>query len=73
VLAQVSPYAGQETREIKALSAQEVDDLLNARGWRWQRLPSLMAIPDHYTRSKWLTSLVWVLISSAQSRTLKRG
>jgi hypothetical protein len=31
-LAQVSPYAGQQTREIKALSAQEVDDLLNARG-----------------------------------------
>jgi len=32
VLAQVSPYAGQETREITALSAQEVDNLLNARG-----------------------------------------
>ena len=30
--AQVSPYAGQQTREIKALSAQEIDGLLNARG-----------------------------------------
>jgi hypothetical protein len=27
VLAQTSPYAGQQTREIKALSAQEIDDL----------------------------------------------
>ena len=32
LLAQTSPYAVQQAREIKALSAQEIDDLLNARG-----------------------------------------
>jgi hypothetical protein len=32
MMAQVSPYAGQQTREIKSLSAQDVDDLLNACG-----------------------------------------
>jgi hypothetical protein len=45
VLAQVSPYAGQETREIKALSAQEVDDLLNARGMALAKAAELNGYP----------------------------
>jgi hypothetical protein len=44
-LAQVSPYAGQETREIKALSAQEVDDLLNARGMALAKAAKLNGYP----------------------------
>ena len=27
------PYAGQEQREIKTLSAADIDDLRNGRGW----------------------------------------
>jgi len=45
VLAQVSPYAGQETREIKALSAEEVDDLLNARGMALAKAAELNGYP----------------------------
>jgi hypothetical protein len=45
VLAQVSPYAGQEIREIKALSAQEVDDLLNARGMALAKAAELNGYP----------------------------
>jgi len=32
-----SPYAGMQTRPIKALSAQQIDDLKAAaeRAWRW--------------------------------------
>jgi len=30
--APLSPHAGQEMREIKALSAQKIDNFLNARG-----------------------------------------
>jgi hypothetical protein len=44
-LAQVSPYAGQQTREIKALSAQEVDDLLNARGMALAKAAELNGYP----------------------------
>lgn len=45
VQAQVSPYAGQEAREIKALSAQEVDDLLNARGMALAKAAELNGYP----------------------------
>ena len=44
-LAQVSPYAGQQTREIKALSAQEIDDLLNARGMALAKAAELNGYP----------------------------
>jgi hypothetical protein len=43
--AQTSPYAGQEKREIKALSAQEVDDLLNARGMALAKAAELNGYP----------------------------
>ena len=43
--ASLSPYAGQETREIKALSAQEVDDLLNARGMALAKAGELNGYP----------------------------
>ena len=45
VQAQTSPYAGQETREIKALSAQEIDDLLNARGMALAKAAELNGYP----------------------------
>jgi hypothetical protein len=44
-LAQRSPYADQEAREIKALSAQEVDDLLNARGMALAKAAELNGYP----------------------------
>jgi hypothetical protein len=40
-----SPYAGQETREIKALSAQDVDDLLSARGLALAKAAELNGYP----------------------------
>ena len=43
--APLSPYAGQQTREIKALSAQEVDDLLNARGMALAKAAELNGYP----------------------------
>jgi hypothetical protein len=43
--APVSPYAGQQTREIKALSAQEIDDLLNARGMALAKAAELNGYP----------------------------
>jgi hypothetical protein len=43
--APVSPYAGQQTREIKALSAQEIDDLLNARGMALAKAAELNGNP----------------------------
>jgi len=33
VWANTQPYAGQDTRPIAALSAQDIDDLQNGRGW----------------------------------------
>jgi len=44
-LAQTSPYAGQEARDIKALSAQEVDDLRNARGMGLAKAAELNGYP----------------------------
>jgi Spy/CpxP family protein refolding chaperone len=41
----VSPYAGQQTRAIKALSAQEVDDLLEARGMALAKPAELNGYP----------------------------
>jgi hypothetical protein len=40
-----SPYAGQESREIKALSAQEVSDLLAGRGMGLARAAELNGYP----------------------------
>jgi Spy/CpxP family protein refolding chaperone len=45
VSGQTSPYAGQQAREIKALSAQEVDDLLNARGMALAKAAELNGYP----------------------------
>ena len=39
-----SPYVGQETREIKALSPQEIDDYLNGRGLGYAKAAEL----NHY-------------------------
>jgi len=41
----VSPYAGEETRAIKSLSAQDVDDLLNGRGWGLAKAAELNGMP----------------------------
>jgi hypothetical protein len=40
-----SPYGGQESREIKALSAQEVSDLLSGRGMGLARAAELNGYP----------------------------
>jgi hypothetical protein len=42
---QVSPYAGQQTRDTKALSEQEIDDLLNARGMALAKAAELNGYP----------------------------
>ena len=40
-----SAYAGQEGREIKALSPEDVDDLLNGRGWGFAKAAELNGMP----------------------------
>ena len=40
-----SPYAGQESRQIKSLSAKDVDDLLNGRGWGFAKAAELNGMP----------------------------
>lgn len=40
-----SPYAGQETRAIKSLSAQDIDDLRNGRGWGLAKAAELNGVP----------------------------
>jgi Spy/CpxP family protein refolding chaperone len=41
----LSPYAGQETRQIKSLSAKDVDDLRNGRGWGLAKAAELNGVP----------------------------
>ena len=43
--APLPPYAGQQTREIKALSTQEIDDLLNGRGMGLAKAAELNGYP----------------------------
>jgi Spy/CpxP family protein refolding chaperone len=40
-----SPYAGQETRQIKSLSTKDVDDLRNGRGWGLAKAAELNGVP----------------------------
>jgi Spy/CpxP family protein refolding chaperone len=40
-----SPYAGEEARVIKSLSAKDIDDLLNGRGWGLARPAELNGVP----------------------------
>lgn len=42
---ELSPYAGQETRQIKSLSAQDIDDLRNGRGWGLAKAAELNGVP----------------------------
>jgi Spy/CpxP family protein refolding chaperone len=45
VAAPPSPYAGQESRDIKALSAEEIDDLMNGRGMGLAKAGELNGYP----------------------------
>lgn len=40
-----SPYAGQENRQIKSLSAKDIDDLSNGRGWGFAKAAELNGLP----------------------------
>ena len=40
-----SPYAGEEARVIKSLSAKDIDDLFNGRGWGLARPAELNGVP----------------------------
>ncbi|MBT3972460.1 MAG: hypothetical protein HOE99_01485, partial [Acidiferrobacteraceae bacterium] len=40
-----SPYVGQETRVIKSLSAEDIDDLINGRGWGLAKPAELNGVP----------------------------
>lgn len=40
-----SPYAGQQKRVIKSLSAKDIDDLLNGRGWGLAKAAELNGVP----------------------------
>jgi Spy/CpxP family protein refolding chaperone len=40
-----SPYAGQETRRIKSLSEQDIDELRHGRGWGLAKVAELNGMP----------------------------
>jgi hypothetical protein len=40
-----SPYAGQETRRIKSLSEQDIDELRQGRGWGLAKAAELNGLP----------------------------
>jgi Spy/CpxP family protein refolding chaperone len=40
-----TPYAGQERRDIKTLSAKDIDDLVNGRGWGFAKAAELNGLP----------------------------
>ncbi|MHA1114148.1 MAG: hypothetical protein ACTSRY_06545 [Alphaproteobacteria bacterium] len=40
-----SPYAGEEKRDIKTLSAADIDDLRNGRGWGFAKAAELNGLP----------------------------
>jgi len=44
--AQLSSYAGQENREIKALSSEEAQPVSKEREWAWRKPPSSITTPD---------------------------
>lgn len=44
-LAEISPYAGQETRAIKALSQEDIDGLLQGRGMQMAKPAELNSYP----------------------------
>ncbi|MGB1683440.1 MAG: hypothetical protein ACPHEQ_04555 [Arenicellales bacterium] len=41
----ISPYAGEESRQIKSLSDSDIDDLLNGRGWGLAKAAELNGVP----------------------------
>ncbi len=45
VWAKSQPYAGQDGRSIASLSAQDVDDLVNGRGWGFAKSAELNGFP----------------------------
>jgi hypothetical protein len=48
-----SPYAGEQGREIKALSTKDIDDLTQGRGMGSPRLPNSTDIPAPCMASNW--------------------
>jgi len=42
---QISPYAGQESRRIKSLSVEDIDELRNGRGWGLAKVAELNGMP----------------------------
>ncbi|MBT5811415.1 MAG: hypothetical protein HOI19_13655 [Rhodospirillaceae bacterium] len=40
-----APYAGQQDRAIKSLSAKDIDDLRNGRGWGFAKAAELNGVP----------------------------
>ena len=41
----ISPYAGEQERVVKSLSVEDVDDLLNGRGWGLAKPAELNGVP----------------------------
>jgi Spy/CpxP family protein refolding chaperone len=66
--AQTSPYVGQESRDIKALSAQEVDDLLNARGMALAKAAELNGYPGPAHTLEWTAELK---LTQDQARSIR--
>lgn len=53
-----SPYVGQEYREIKALSTQEISDYMSGRGMGLAKAAELNGYPGPRMSSNWLPNSI---------------
>ena len=62
------PYAGQQERDIKSLTADEVKRYLSGSGMGFAKPAELNRFPDRRTRSNWRTSSGSARGSAARSK-----
>ena len=65
IAASQSPYMGQESRDIKALSQQEIDGLLNGKGLGYAKAAEL----NHYPGPRHVLDLARELVLTPEQKT----
>jgi hypothetical protein len=77
-----TPYAGQHLREIKTLSAKDIEDLQNGRGWGLAKAAELNGLPgpahllelkDKISLSPAQTAKIEALFSAMKARAIPLG
>jgi hypothetical protein len=76
------PYAGQEQRAIKTLSAKDIDDLRNGRGWGLAKAAELNGLPgpahllelkDEIALSPTQVSMIEAMFAAMKARAIPLG